>query len=141
MPSPAPSEDGSKTPRRSSRNPEGSRTPSRNPEGSRTPSRVQTPSARTPSRRGNATPRREDASPAKSIASSTRTPRKGRNTPAKSVSTVDTPMRFGVPRNDIDGQSEIPSSPAHSLAPTSPGTGLLLLQQLRFNLSINNIKF
>ncbi|CAH1110040.1 unnamed protein product [Psylliodes chrysocephalus] len=126
MPSPAPSEDGSKTPRRSSRNPEGSRTPSRNPEGSRTPSRVQTPSARTPSRRGNATPRREDASPAKSIASSTRTPRKGRNTPAKSVSTVDTPMRFGVPRNDIDGQSEIPSSPAHSLAPTSPGTGLAM---------------
>ncbi|XP_057656473.1 DNA replication licensing factor MCM4 [Diorhabda carinulata] len=113
MPSPAPSEDGSRTPRRSGRNVEGSRTPRRE-------------IAQTPSRRGNATPRREEPSPAKSTTSSNRSPRKGRNTPAKSVSTVDTPMRFGVPRNDIDGQAEIPSSPAHSIAPTSPGTGLAM---------------
>ncbi|XP_056645438.1 DNA replication licensing factor MCM4 [Diorhabda sublineata] len=113
MPSPAPSEDGSRTPRRSGRNVEGSRTPRRE-------------IAQTPSRRGNATPRREEPSPAKSTTSSNRSPRKGRNTPAKSVSTVDTPMRFGVPRNDIDGQAEIPSSPAHSIAPTSPGTGLAI---------------
>lgn len=113
MPSPAPSEDGSRTPRRSGRNAEDSRTPRKE-------------AAQTPSRRGNATPSREEPSPAKSTTSSTRTPRKGRNTPAKSVSTVDTPMRFGAPRNDIDGQAEIPSSPAHSIAPTSPGTGLAM---------------
>ncbi|XP_072389087.1 DNA replication licensing factor MCM4 [Diabrotica undecimpunctata] len=135
MPSPAPSQDGSRTPRRSARNP-GSQTPTRNEEsntpsrrGNATPRREELPTtdgSRTPSRRGNATPRREDPSPAKSTTSSVRTPRRGRNTPAKSISTVDTPMRFGAPRNDIDAQSEIPSSPAHSLAPTSPGTGLAM---------------
>ncbi|KAG5890474.1 hypothetical protein JTB14_013416 [Gonioctena quinquepunctata] len=147
MPSPAPSEDAPRTPRRSARGADGSRTPARVPDGSRTPARVpdgsRTPARvldgsrtpgrdppRTPSRtprRGAATPRREETSPTKSVASSTRTPRKGRPTPAKSVSsTVDTPMRWGGPRNDIDAHSEIPSSPAHSIAPTSPGTGLAM---------------
>lgn len=32
-------------------------------------------------------------------------------------------MRYGVPRETIESDQEIPASPAHSLAPTSPGTG------------------
>ncbi|KAJ8958689.1 hypothetical protein NQ318_016416 [Aromia moschata] len=100
----------------------------RREDGSETPGREEipeTPTARTP-RRGARTPRRE-VSPAKSTSSS-RTPRKALVTPAKSVSssTVDTPMRWG--RRDLDGaqsESEVPPSPAHSLAPTSPGIGLM----------------
>ncbi|XP_023017917.2 disc proliferation abnormal [Leptinotarsa decemlineata] len=122
MPSPAPSDDVPSTPRRA-----GSRTPARMADGSRTPGREPPLTPRRTPRRGAATPRRDDSSPTRSVASSTRTPRKGRPTPAKSVSSaVDTPMRWGGPRNDIDGQSEIPSSPAHSIAPTSPGTGLAM---------------
>ncbi|KAJ8965194.1 hypothetical protein NQ317_013346, partial [Molorchus minor] len=44
-----------------------------------------------------------------------------------SSSTVDTPMRWGRNTRDDGGQSEreVPPSPAHSIAPTSPGTGLM----------------
>lgn len=112
MPSPAP-ENGSpaSTPRRSGRNMEGARTPARE-------DIPPTPTTRTP-RRTAATPRREGSPTGSST--SFRTPRKSQPTPAKSVSTVDTPMRWGGPRGDINGQREIPASPAHSLAPTSPG--------------------
>lgn len=113
MSSPTPSPTG--TPRRRARNMEGARTPAREEV-------PLTPTSRTP-RRGAATPRRE-ASPARSTAS-VRTPRRTQATPAKSVSTVDTPMRWGGPRGDINGQREIPASPAHSLAPTSPSAGIL----------------
>ncbi|KAJ8935380.1 hypothetical protein NQ314_012791 [Rhamnusium bicolor] len=123
MPSPTgnrtPRKEAPGTPRRTARRTDGSATPARDeiPE---------TPTARTP-RRVSATPRRE-ISPAKSVSSSTRTPRKSQATPAKSISsTVDTPMRWGGSRRDLDGgQSEIPASPAHSLAPTSPGTALAM---------------
>lgn len=116
MPSPTP-ENGSpaETPRRRARNMEGTRTPRREEV-------PLTPSSRTP-RRTAATPRR-DISPARSTSSSIRTPRKSQPTPAKSVSTVDTPMRWGGHRSDLNGQREIPASPAHSMDPTSPGTGL-----------------
>ncbi|XP_018574393.1 DNA replication licensing factor MCM4 [Anoplophora glabripennis] len=105
------------------------RTPHQRGDGSETPARdevPETPTTGTPSRRRAQTPR-QDVSPAKSVASSTRTPRKRAATPAKSVtSSVDTPMRWGAPRRDVDALSEIPPSPAHSLAPTSPGTALAI---------------
>lgn len=117
MPSPVPhNESPAGTPRRRARNMDGARTPARE-ELPLTPSR-------TP-RRGATTPRRE-VSPAKSTSSSVRTPRRTQATPAKSVSTVDTPMRWGGHRADVNGQQEIPASPAHSLDPTSPGTGHFL---------------
>lgn len=99
----------------------------RDMDGARTPAREEvplTPTSRTP-RRPATTPRRE-VSPAKSTTSSVRTPRKTQATPAKSVSTVDTPMRWGGHRSDASGQREIPPSPAHSLDPTSPGTGYFI---------------
>ncbi|KAJ8925954.1 hypothetical protein NQ315_009807 [Exocentrus adspersus] len=108
--------------------PTGNRTPAR-AEGSQTPAREEipeTPTTQTPRRRRAQTPGSQDVSPAKSVASSsTRTPRKRGATPAKSVaSSVDTPMRWGAgARRDADAGSEIPPSPAHSFAPTSPGTG------------------
>lgn len=132
MPSPAPQDGAPETPSRRNRNMNGSQTPTREDapatpttrtpqRTTRTPRRETSPSRSTTS--SSRTPRRE-VSPARSTTSSTRTPRKTQATPAKSVtSTVDTPMRWGEPRRDIDGQREIPASPAHSLAPTSPGTG------------------
>lgn len=117
--------------------PTGNRTPGREPlhtprergDGSETPIREEipeTPTTETPSRRRAETPR-QDGSLMKSLASSSRTPRKRGATPARSVtSSVDTPMRWGASRRDTDAGSEIPASPAHSLAPTSPGTGTLL---------------
>ncbi|KAL1512769.1 hypothetical protein ABEB36_002301 [Hypothenemus hampei] len=98
---PSPRSEGSRTPRH-----EGGRTPSR-----RIPS---TPSdgSQTPRASGLRTPGR----------SASTTPSK---TPAKSLSSVDTPMRYGASRSHINDE-EIPASPAHSIAPTSPGTGLAM---------------
>ncbi|CAH0552145.1 unnamed protein product [Brassicogethes aeneus] len=103
MPSPR----GSRTPRR-----EGAQTPRQ--EGSRTPRR----SGRRAS--GAETPSREDVPGTPS-----RTPRR---TPAKSVASdaISTPMKWGKKKTDNVGEKEIPPSPAHSLAPTSPGTGLCM---------------
>lgn len=127
--------------------PTGNRTPGREPpqtprqidNGYQTPTREEipeTPTTGTPSRRRAKTPR-QDVSPSKSLASSTRTPRKRSATPAKSVtSSVDTPMRWGAPRRDIDTGSEVPPSPIHSLAPTSPGTGTYIF----LHFFINKIK-
>lgn len=120
--------------------PEGSRTPRRRPssstDGSRTPRGAgkHTPiefypsyykqfqkGSRTPRHRGGQTPSREQEIPE----TPSKTPRK--NTPAKSIaSSLDTPLRYGAPRRAIEGEQEIPASPAHSLAPTSPGTALAL---------------
>lgn len=111
MPSPV----GNRTPRR-----EGSRTPRRQPE---TPSRE---GAQTPARPGSRTPRRRQSAAGEEIPETpSKTPRK--NTPAKSVvSSIDTPLRPGVPRHGLIGNQEIPASPAPSLAPTSPGTGFAM---------------
>lgn len=84
---------------------------------------------------GSRTPRRPSQTPSRDEIPETpsKTPKK--NTPAKSISSsVDTPMRYGVPRGTIESDQEIPASPAHSLAPTSPGTG-------KFQLIIANCMF
>lgn len=115
MPSPTPeNKSPAGTPRKRTRNVDDSRTSEEVP---------LSPTSRTS---GNASTPRREVSPSKSSTSSVRTPRKTQATPAKSVSTVDTPMRWGGPRTDINGQREIPASPAHSLAPTSPGTGMFI---------------
>lgn len=112
MPSPT----GNKTPRS-----EGSRTPRRAPPG--TPG---TDGSRTPRRTGSRTPRHAPQSPTTDEIPETPSKSPRKNTPAKSVSSVDSPMRYQVPREMAEGEQEIPPSPAHSMAPTSPGTGLAM---------------
>lgn len=99
-------EDGGRTPR-----PEGSRTPRDEP--------------RTPRRQAG----REEIPETPSSASS-RASRRNQATPAKSVASepVNTPLKWGARQRGAEDQvgDEIPPSPAHSLAPTSPGTGKIL---------------
>ncbi|KAH1007357.1 hypothetical protein HUJ04_004602 [Dendroctonus ponderosae] len=109
--------------------------PSPRSEGSRTPRREVARTARapgTPSSDGSRTPR--SAAGSRTPRHGSRTPSRGeipetpsksprRQTPAKSV---DTPMRYGIRKGSIDGEQEIPASPAHSQAPTSPGPGLTM---------------
>ncbi|XP_050300297.1 DNA replication licensing factor MCM4 [Anthonomus grandis grandis] len=105
---PSPRSEGRQTPR-----PEGSRTPRRAPPG--TPG---TDGSRTPRAEGARTPRH---------ASQTPTPDEIPETPSKTPKTtpsksIDTPLKLGSKH----GYQDVPSSPAHSLAPTSPGTGLAM---------------
>ncbi|XP_066158799.1 DNA replication licensing factor MCM4 [Euwallacea fornicatus] len=114
---PSPTSDGSRTPRS-----EVVRTPRRRL------STATTDGSRTPQSSDSGSPHHASQSPARVVIPETpsKTPKKA--TPAKSVtSSVDTPLRYGQHKMAMDGiEQEIPASPAHSLAPTSPGTGLAM---------------
>ncbi|XP_060524654.1 DNA replication licensing factor MCM4 [Cylas formicarius] len=114
---PAPEQMGNRTPQ-----PEGSQTP---PTDRGTP---HTERSRTPHAGNIRSPLHAPVTPSRAVRSTpSKTPRKLATTPAKSVgSSVDTPLRWGVPRRNIQGENEVPPSPAHSIAPTSPGTGLAM---------------
>lgn len=92
--------------------------PHRTPRGNRdddapTPRRRRSAGGQTP--RGHRTPARDDPP------TPSRTPRRNQPTPARS-DTIDTPMRWGGARRDLDGDpGEIPSSPAQSMGAASPG--------------------
>lgn len=113
-----PAREDAPTPRRSGRNagqsPQGNGTPR---QGNRTPRQGN----RTP--RGQRTPAREDA--INSPRRSPRTPRRGLPTPSRTDSTIDTPMRWGGARREVNGENEIPASPAHSAVVSPPGGKLI----------------
>ncbi|XP_063905700.1 DNA replication licensing factor MCM4 [Zophobas morio] len=96
--------------------------PHRTPRANRLDEDAPTPRARrqaggqTP--RGHRTPAREDPP------TPSRTPRRGQATPARS-DTIDTPMRWGAALRDVDGDGDIPASPAQSMPASSPAAGLM----------------
>lgn len=90
-------------------------------QGSRTPRGDDAPTPRRARGEGNQTPRQGNRTPARDDPS--RTPRHQR-TPATNDA-IDTPMRWGGPRRPLDGENEIPASPAHSLGASSPGGGII----------------
>lgn len=141
MPSPSKNNSPSKDAPAGSQTPKADRGgPSRRPSTSSVKSTPQK-NPKTP-RRGAQTPRREDARP---IGSQTprsmrstpmqgqRTPRRGGQTPTRDDPSrtprsdfEGTPMKWGHNRDNNAPGSVIPASPTHSLAPTSPGTGLAM---------------
>lgn len=103
----------SQTPRAGPSRPVGSRTPRH---GSQTPRMgSQTP------RHGSQTPGREEIPDTPMRDFGNRTPR---HTPAHNSEVEETPLRWGAANQD-GAQGEVPPSPAHSYAPTSPGMGLM----------------